>query len=394
MGRLFWSVLLLAAGVLAQISPPNHSLWYVNLAVTEWGHWLIIPILLIWWPGWQAHAAGRVAASLALIAGVLVLMPAWKARSYAQVIESRAAQLLGSASLPVTADAPARPSAFVLRDLIQGVGTPSIDWSTQPYIKRGERELQMDVYSPPPGTPMVGTGSGHPVILVVHGGLMGPPWQAGDRQEALNLNRYLAARGYYVIAIDYRLATEAPYPGPLEDVLAVLDMLHGMGGTNQGGMDPTRVVIIGRGGGAHLALMAAYASRNPSIRGVVALYPPTDLPAWYGAPSQPRVADWQGWIHTFMGKPLNAESEALYQAASPRMYASSAPPTLLIHGARDPIVPPTQTERLTMTLRQSRRDVLSFQLPWATHSCDMNFHGPCGQATTYLIERFLARYAA
>lgn len=140
--------------------------------------------------------------------------------------------------------------------------------------------------------------------------------------------------------------------------------------------------------------MAAYASRNPSIRGVVALYPPTDLPAWYGAPSQPRVADWQGWIHTFMGKPLNAESEALYQAASPRMYASSAPPTLLIHGARDPIVPPTQTERLTMTLRQSRRDVLSFQLPWATHSCDMNFHGPCGQATTYLIERFLARYAA
>jgi hypothetical protein len=30
------------------------------------------------------------------------------------------------------------------------------------------------------------------------------------------------------------------------------------------------------------------------------------------------------------------------------------------------------------------------RLPWATHGCDANISGPCGQVSTYAIERFLA----
>ena len=33
---------------------------------------------------------------------------------------------------------------------------------------------------------------------------------------------------------------------------------------------------------------------------------------------------------------------------------------------------------------------LSLALPWATHGCDINFSGPCGQLSTYAIERFIA----
>ena len=392
MARLFWSLVLVGVGVLAQLSPANHALWYVNLAVSEWGYWLIAPILLIWWPGWQSNAVGRCAALLALVAAVLVAMPIWKAYTYAQVIETQALPVTGAAAISANADAPSRPAALVVPDLIRGVRTPPINWHTQTYVTRGARPLEMDVFAPPPGTPSVGTGSRYPIVLVLHGGMMGPTWQAGDRHEALGLNRYLAARGYYVVAIDYRLATEAPYPAALEDVLVALGELKKMG--SPGGMDPSRVVIVGRGGGAHLGLMAAYTSGDPAIRGVVALYPPTDLPEWYRTPAVPSVADWQGWIHTFMGQPLDETSSALYEAASPSRYASTAPPTLLVHGARDSIVPPTQSQNLAIRLRQFQRETLSFQLPWATHSCDMNFNGPCGQATTYLIERFLARYAA
>jgi hypothetical protein len=28
-------------------------------------------------------------------------------------------------------------------------------------------------------------------------------------------------------------------------------------------------------------------------------------------------------------------------------------------------------------------------LAWATHGCDYNFSGPCGQLSTYAVERFL-----
>ncbi len=391
MGRLFWSLLFVAAGVLAQISPPSPAFWYLALAVTEWGHWLMVPILLIWLPGWQATGTGKLAALLALVAAGLVLTPVWKARAYAQVIQTEEPKLVGSVTLPATGEVPVRTAPLVLKDLIQGVETPSIQWRSQSYAKRGERDLEMDIYTPPVGAPRLGTRPDHPVVLVLHGGMMGPPWQSGDRQEALSLNRYLAGRGYVVVAIDYRLAPEAPYPAALEDVLEALKSLKGMGGV--GGMDPSRVILLGRGGGAHLALMAAYASGDPSIRGVIALYPPTDLPAWHRTVGNPRVADWQAWMHTFLGAGLDAKSAALYEAASPRRYASTAPPTLLVHGARDPIVPASQSERLAASLREFQRSVLAFQLPWATHSCDINFHGPCGQATTFLVERFLARYA-
>ena len=31
------------------------------------------------------------------------------------------------------------------------------------------------------------------------------------------------------------------------------------------------------------------------------------------------------------------------------------------------------------------------ELSWATHGCDYAFSGPCGQVSTYAVERFLAR---
>ena len=34
---------------------------------------------------------------------------------------------------------------------------------------------------------------------------------------------------------------------------------------------------------------------------------------------------------------------------------------------------------------------LFIRLPWATHACDWSFSGPCGQITTYAVERFLER---
>ena len=78
------------------------------------------------------------------------------------------------------------------------------------------------------------------------------------------------------------------------------------------------------------------------------------------------------------------------QSASPRTFANGAPPTLLIHGLHDPVIPAAQSDRLAERLHQLRVPHLYVKLPWATHGCDSNFHGPCGQVTTYAIERFLS----
>lgn len=397
MGRLFFSLIFLAIGAMGLIVPPTHGLWYLSLGATEWGHWLLVPILLIVLvPGWHKTGAGQWGAVLALVAAVLAVMPAVKARTYARQVQSDVAKLslltaqassVGAVAVPQS-DRLGRPAPFVLQELYSGVPFPSVEWHSQIYTKRGEREMEMDVYMPPASAASAGAATQRPVVLVFHGGLTGGPWQSGDRQEAVRFNQYLAGRGYIVASADYRLAPDAPYPAAFEDAQAALETAKKLGG---GSAESANVVVMGRGGGGHLALMTAYGTGDPSIRGVVALYPPTDLAVWAQAPVKPALADQTAWLRAFLGTGPEGPGAALYRAASPVTLASGAPPTLLIHGARDPIVPAAQSEQLVASLRAYQRPVLSLQLPWATHSCDINVHGPCGQATLYAVERFLAQ---
>jgi acetyl esterase/lipase len=69
---------------------------------------------------------------------------------------------------------------------------------------------------------------------------------------------------------------------------------------------------------------------------------------------------------------------------------STTPPTLLIHGGRDELIGEEQSERLAVRLAAYGRQQFLLALPWATHGCDINFSGPCGQLSTYAIERFIA----
>ena len=71
------------------------------------------------------------------------------------------------------------------------------------------------------------------------------------------------------------------------------------------------------------------------------------------------------------------------------MCKGGVPPTLLVHGLRDSVVPPDQSELLATRLEQAHVRHVLVKLPWASHACDQNFGGPCGQITTYAVERFL-----
>ena len=48
------------------------------------------------------------------------------------------------------------------------------------------------------------------------------------------------------------------------------------------------------------------------------------------------------------------------------------------------------SERLDLRLERAGARHLLVKLPWAIHECDRNLSGPCGQISTYAIERFLA----
>ncbi|MBK0417513.1 alpha/beta hydrolase [Leucobacter sp. CSA1] len=122
-------------------------------------------------------------------------------------------------------------------------------------------------------------------ILFFHGG----GWVIGDLDTHDPLCRYLAAAsGSTIVAVDYRLAPEHPFPAAHDDAIAAATAI--LGGLDGGGgdradpalvRDAERVVVVGDSAGANLAAWVAAASTRGAfahrLRGQVLLYPVADL---------------------------------------------------------------------------------------------------------------------
>lgn len=113
-----------------------------------------------------------------------------------------------------------------------------------------------------------------PAICYLHGGgmVMGSADQCNGE-----LWRLANELGALVVAVDYRLAPETPYPGPLEDCFAALSWMAAS--ANELGIDERRIVIMGESAGGGLAASLALLARDrggPYIRAQVLTYPMLD----------------------------------------------------------------------------------------------------------------------
>jgi acetyl esterase/lipase len=227
----------------------------------------------------------------------------------------------------------------------------------------GYRPLELDLYLPRDGGPA-------PVIVHVHGG----GWRRGSRRHPLPLlgaDFYdrLAARGFAVAAIDYRLSGEARFPAPLDDVRTAIGWVRDNAGSYR--LDGDRVFLWGDSAGGHLALLAALT--GASVAGVVAWFPVTDLAgltsdvADAGGVPDPGPESREALL---LGAPA-ASVPDLARQASPVAHASAvASPVLLMHGAADVLVPPAQSIRLAEALRAAGGSVELELVPGATHFWD------------------------
>jgi acetyl esterase/lipase len=97
-----------------------------------------------------------------------------------------------------------------------------------------------------------------PALIAAHGG----GWQAGARTAFQFWGPYLAARGYVLFAISYRLAKKGQkmFPQAITDVLAAVQFVRGSAGEIK--VDPERIGLFGASAGAHLAALAALGAGN------------------------------------------------------------------------------------------------------------------------------------
>lgn len=117
---------------------------------------------------------------------------------------------------------------------------------------KGAPDVHVLVYTPPePGT------APFPAILHIHGG----GFVSGSAEMSdPNSRAYAVEMQCVVVSVNYRLAPETAFPGPVEDCYAALLWLHAS--AQELGIDPDRIMIGGESAGAGLAAALCLLARD------------------------------------------------------------------------------------------------------------------------------------
>ncbi len=251
--------------------------------------------------------------------------------------------------------------------------TGSFVRSTVTYATHDGVDLQGDLYLPEEVGPF-------PALVAVHGG----GWQQGVRSQFQYWGPHLAARGYGLFAISYRLAKKGTkrFPEAVHDVVAAVRFLRANAAKFR--LDTERLGLFGASAGAHLASLAAlganagafmdgypddlYANLSAKVKvliGVYGVYDLIDMWERYRADS-PRDNN----IENFIGcAPM--EDRQLYFDATPISYATYAnnqTAVLLACGTEDDLVDRRRnTDVFLRALKQAGFFVRTCYVPGAGH---------------------------
>lgn len=175
-----------------------------------------------------------------------------------------------------------------------------------------------------------------PVVLFLHGG----GWVLGDLDSHDALCRHIAAAsGLAVLAVDYRLAPEHPFPAAVDDAATSLRWLAEAAGSLT--LDPARIAVMGDSAGGNLATVLALMARDgdlPPIRCQVLAYPVTDVTL--DQPSQALAGP--GWTLTGAGMRWFRElylggQTPDWRAAPLRADPRGLAPALILTAGADPL---------------------------------------------------------
>jgi acetyl esterase/lipase len=168
-----------------------------------------------------------------------------------------------------------------------------------------------------------------PCVVVIHGG----SWLGGNRKDEgtkPQLNHWLARHGYAVASIDYRLAPEWIWPAQRDDLLAALAFLRAQAPAL--GIDPTRFVLLGRSAGGQMATATAFSRQEPGIRGIIAIYPPTDFRLTWESATHPGNLDHRLNLEMSLGGTPQTAIAAYDSASAALLVHPGVPPTLILQG--------------------------------------------------------------
>jgi acetyl esterase/lipase len=249
------------------------------------------------------------------------------------------------------------------------------------YGRKYGTALTMDVFTPKEAPKGIG------VIFVVSGG-----WFSAHEAIGPTFVEPFTKRGYTVFAVVHGSQPKFTIPEILDDMhRAVRFIRHN---AKRYGIDPEKLGIVGGSAGGHLSLMQGTAGKpgNPEARdpidressrvqAVACFFPPTDF-LNYGKPGENAMG--RGILAAFrapfdfheLDRSRNvfvtivdeAQLKEMGRAISPVYHVSADdPPTLIIHGDADKLVPIQQAELIIGKLKEAGVPAELVVKPGAAH---------------------------
>ena len=206
-----------------------------------------------------------------------------------------------------------------------------------------------------------------PVIVWIHGG----GFTGGSKTSGYSRLERFVQRGYLGITIDYRFATEKPFPTQLQDCKCAIRFLRAH--AKDYNLDPDHIGVWGGSAGGNLVAMlgvtgglkefegdSGWEGQSSRVQAVVDYFGMTDFLTIYelakAGKSTERFLPLDGKesISHLLGVAKYFEHPDLCLQASPTTYASKDdPPFYIFHGDLDPLTNYSQAELLNEKLRKA-----------------------------------------
>jgi acetyl esterase/lipase len=269
------------------------------------------------------------------------------------------------------------------------------------YADRETGPLRLRVFRP--------TGAVRHAVAVLH--LHGGAWRVGTPAMLDSRSTLLAARGYTVIQVQYRLLGQAAWPAPITDLRSALRWVAGH--ADDLGVRPDAIVLWGHSAGAHIALTTAATVSDESldhagddrtvpvaVAAVIDCYAPVSFhpgdtsmlqmgPAGIDLAAILANQRSDGALPAFdlLGKPCTqADADAISPLA---LIGPAFPPSMIVHGTADVLIRPINSRRLADEL--SRLGVISELVTFAECNHEFDAAPSYGAAVVAHIDVFLRR---
>ena len=243
-----------------------------------------------------------------------------------------------------------RPEVSYIQDIVY----------SQPLQRDESIVLRMDILKPSSKNKV-------PAVIFIPGG----GFLRGPKTKSIQERLQIAESEYVVASIEYRKVPTGVFPQPLEDVKSAIRFLRA--NADKYGIDKNKIAIMGESAGGYLSAITGTTNgyrqfdkgdnlnQSSDVQAAIDIYGLSDLTTIgedfskeiqeiHKSPAAPEAL-WVNGVALFNeGGSIDSNLEKA-KAANPMTYISkNTPPFLLLHGDKDQLVSPSQTEKLHKAL--------------------------------------------